>query len=347
MISLNYVKNGVTRENIFTPFLAYTESCTDAFSVDVPVVQNPNRERILLEYEISGVKTPEYEAFMESENKGFFEKIGDKIIELFKKFVDMIDNAIEKIKGYSFKSKDYTQKMEVLIKKHPELKDEIIMACNKGALDLNDMKSIKEMDAAFDEVMKMAKNSSVDANSLKGKMDAAIKKFKENDEKKWTIVKVAGATSATISAIVACRTLKSKIAEADKNLHETKTSIMRQQNEILNYIQEKEKQGTLTPEEKAKMQAILSGNTSRLAEITRSKANMDSFIGKLYGNVSDFLDKHHNEAVSREFKVAEERKGVLDDYKKYQDDKKAAADANNKPKSKPQGGNGGKGKGGK
>ena len=345
MISLNYVKNGVTRENIFTPFLAYTESCTDIFSVDVPEVQNPNRERILLEYEISGVKTPEYEAFMESENKGFFEKIGDKIIELFKKFVDMIDNAIEKIKGYSFKSKDYTQKMEVLIKKHPELKDEIIMACNKGALDLNDMKSIKEMDEAFDEVMKMAKNSSVDANSLKGKMDAAIKKFKSEDNKKWTVVKVAGATSGVITAYLACRTLREKITEADKNLRDTKSSIMRQQNEILNYIQEKEKQGTLTAEEKAKMQAILSGNTSRLAEITRSKANMDSFIGKLYGNVSDFLEKHHNDAVAREFKTAEERKGVLDDYKKYQDEKNKKTD-NNKPNNPKPSGNG-NGKGGK
>lgn len=318
MICLNYVKNGVKREDVFTPFLAYTESCKNIF--DLPDI---SKSVAVLEYELTGEMNAEAKTFLESENKGFFEKIGDAIIGIFQKFINMINNAIDKVKEYSFSSKSYAQKMEILIKEHPDLKDEVIMACNKGALDLNDMKSLNEMNKTFDEVLKMAKKENVDPNTIRGKLTKAIDDFKESDSKKWTVVKVAGATSAVITAYVAARTLKSKIADADKCYRDTKRESERQKQEILDYIKYRESKGDqLTVDEKAAMQAILSCNTSRLAEITRSMNHMDNFVGDLSEKLGSFIEKHHNAKVARDFNRTEGRSDIYHSFNAYRDEQK-------------------------
>ena len=58
--------------------------------------------------------------------KNFFTKIGEQIIAISKKFIELIDKAISKVKDYIFSTKDNEKKLNALIKSHPELAKEKI-----------------------------------------------------------------------------------------------------------------------------------------------------------------------------------------------------------------------------
>ena len=89
---------------------------------------------------------------MEAAQKSLLEKIGDAVIAIFKQFEKLIDNICDTIKNFAIKKKTDVQKMEMMLDRHPEFKDEVVCAFNKGAMDLSDVKSLKELDKAFDDI---------------------------------------------------------------------------------------------------------------------------------------------------------------------------------------------------
>lgn len=200
MISIGYVNNTLTpMTDAF--FKEYTAEINDLYDdinftcCEMALVE----ERVDIEQEITGSVNDTLMLEYEEKKKNFFHKIGEAIITIFEKVRAAIQSAIDKVKEIAFGSKSDLQKLDALIKKHPELKDEVVCAFNSGALDMKDIKSLKELDAAFEEVMRMSKEKDIDPNTLKGKWEKAKKKFQE-DEKTWNVSKIANVTKTVLTA---------------------------------------------------------------------------------------------------------------------------------------------------
>lgn len=200
MISIGYVNNTLTPMTDML-FREYSDEIngiydnTDSICYEMSLLE----ERVNIEQEITGSVDETLMLEYEEKKKNFFQKIGEAIITIFEKVRAAIQSAIDKVKEIAFGSKSDLQKLDTLIKKHPELKDEVVCAFNSGALDMRDIKSLKELDSAFEEVMRMSKEKDIDPNTLKGKWEKAKKKFQE-DEKTWNVSKIANVTKTVLTA---------------------------------------------------------------------------------------------------------------------------------------------------
>lgn len=200
MISIGYVNNTLTpmTDMLFREYVAemnVINSDIDFICYDMTMFE----ERVNIEQEITGSVNDTLMLEYEEKKKNFFQKIGEAIITIFEKVRAAIQSAIDKVKEIAFGSKSDLQKLDTLIKKHPELKDEVVCAFNSGALDMKDIKSLKELDTAFEEVMRMSKEKDIDPSTLKGKWEKAKKKFQE-DEKTWNVSKIANVTKTVLTA---------------------------------------------------------------------------------------------------------------------------------------------------
>ena len=137
----------------------------------------------------------------EKAKKNFFEKLGAQIVAMFKKFIELIDRAINKVKDFIFSTRDNEKKLNALIKKHPELaKEKIQIMCSEGALDFSEMKSLAQLDKEFDAIIKMSEKADVDPNTIKGKWEKAKEKWLNSEDGKLVKAgKVAGGVAAVIS----------------------------------------------------------------------------------------------------------------------------------------------------
>ena len=172
-------------------------------------------EDYMFESQMFGSLNEEKTLFLESEKDSVFKKIGEKTIEIFKKFKEFATKAISKIKEIGFSSKSDVAKLQKLIKEHPELKDEVICAYKQGDLNVADAKTLKELDAAFDEIVKLSKQKDVKPDTLRGKVEAMKKKFKNIDQS--TVIKAAAATTTVITAATAVIKLRKMILDSQKD----------------------------------------------------------------------------------------------------------------------------------
>lgn len=221
MISIGYVNNTLTPMTDML-FREYSDEINDIYDSTNNICYEMSllEERVNIEQEITGSVDDTLVLEYEEKKKNFFQKIGEAIITIFEKIRTAIQSAIDKIKEIAFGSKSDLQKLDTLIKKHPELKNEAICAFNSGALDMKDIKSLKELDAAFEEIIRMSKEKDIDPNTLKGKWEKAKKKFNE-DEKTWKIVKVGAAATTVITAIKAVVTFNGVLRKNRDMLQES------------------------------------------------------------------------------------------------------------------------------
>ena len=122
---------------------------------------------------------------------GFISKLGQAIIDLFKKFMAAADNIITDIKG---RISGDTKKIEYLCKKDPTIADKIRGMAQRGEITLKDAKDFKDLDKLYEDLMK----STEDPNTLKSRWRKGVEKL---ENKKGVLFAVA-AGAAAIGAIV-------------------------------------------------------------------------------------------------------------------------------------------------
>lgn len=247
---------------------------------------------IYMESEIMGSIDNEKLVVMEAEKSNVFEKLGNLIIKAFEKLNELIQNVLDKIKEYFSKGKTETDKIESLIKKHPQLKDEIIVAWKQGDLKVADAKSLKEMDVAFDEIIKMAKDKDVDPNTLQGKINAFKKKFEHIDES--STVKFARSVDTVINAATAVVGFAFIFSTCRKNILETKERNARYKEGLLDAYEGLRSYemglylgGTLTKAQQLKNLELFS--TGRFTEMVR---NDQGRIDKCNKSIASFINKY-------------------------------------------------------
>ena len=295
MISIGYVNNTLTPMTDML-FREYSDEINDIYDNTNNICYEMSllEERVNIEQEITGSVDDTLVLEYEEKKKNFFQKIGEAIITIFEKIRTAIQSAIDKIKEIAFGSKSDLQKLDTLIKKHPELKNEAICAFNSGALDMKDIKSLKELDAAFEEIIRMSKEKDIDPNTLKGKWEKAKKKFNE-DEKTWKIVKVGAAATTVITAIKAVATFNGALRRNRDELQESNAKNRELEAELEKRLRD---EGAI----KAADPSTGKGGTGRwtaLLQITRERngyhdaARMQNLtlIEKIQNGIAKFLDK--------------------------------------------------------
>lgn len=295
-------------------------------------------KRIMFESELLGSA----ETYLtEAEQKNIFTKIGEAIMAVGKMFVEAINKIIEKIKSLGFKSKTDSEKLEELIKRNPSYANEIKVAFDKGALDLKDIKSLKELNDAWDEIYKMSKRADVDPKSLRGRWNKAMDKF-DKDSKTWKVVKVASATTAVISAALAIKTFIPKCKETAQNANEVARKGMEEERQLLKLL------------ENAKPESADYGKLRLLLDIHRMKQNKTvqvynnrySILQSLQNRVALVIDKFSkmgakeykdnleaNHKRLKEKEANDRKKLMLDEEAKERAKQKVRDESNNKPVS--------------
>ena len=164
-----------------------------------------------------------------STKTNIFAKIGNAIIELFKKFGNWLKSFTGRVKKIDFENKSNTQKLEALIKKHPDLKNQILE--NMPNLNLNNIKSLSELEKEFDALM--AYSDRLNESEFKRKsrqlMDKYDKKFENFNNRASTAIKVGASVAGLI-------TITAGIKKAVNEVNETNAKDRQACNQIVKSI---------------------------------------------------------------------------------------------------------------
>lgn len=246
MISVSFINNEPERLIASDPFMVLERAMiTMSNEIDEAISGFCSEyDQYTIESEIMGEIDNDKLVYMESKKTNIFEKIGNAVISIFKKVQEIVVKFIDNIKNIGFKNKSNEEKMKSLLEyykknepeKYKDIKDEVIVAIQSGDLNPVDMKSIKEMSEAYDELVKLAKQKNIKPDTLRGKFEEMKKKFDNIDQSKT--VKVAKAATAVITAITAIVAFKSKILDSKKSTIEYEKKLAEKNEATIKAIRE-------------------------------------------------------------------------------------------------------------
>lgn len=302
MISLSFINNDNEILLASDPFLSL-ERAMEKMSEEVDNIisgfLNINEE-YMIESEIMGEIDHEKTVYLEAEKTNVFEKIGNVVISIFKKFQDLVKKVIDSIKNIGFKSKSNEEKMEKLLseykknapEKYKTIKDDVVVAFQSGELDPTDMKSIKEMSQAYDELVKLAKQKDVKPDTLRGKFEAMKKKFDDIDSSK--VVKGAKATKTIITAIIAIATFRSEIIKSRKNILDCEKRFAEDNDEIIKTIKflETIEDGKYVSDSLTKAQILKNAHLYRRGYYTKLISKENGKIEKFNKGITSWIARH-------------------------------------------------------
>ena len=125
-------------------------------------------EEYKFESSMTGIEDEDELLTLEAEGDNVFKKIGNGVMNLIKKLIDMIQGFIDKLRNRGFANKSDMDKIEVMCKKHPELKEQVI--AHASDFDFSQIRNIADMEENYNKIMKMSDTS---------KKTQAIDKFKK------------------------------------------------------------------------------------------------------------------------------------------------------------------------
>ena len=315
MINTEFVNNSVEFDtsDILPEFNSFMETCDkdiNSMFTEFDLLH----EKVTLESTIIGTIPENMQIMYEDGKKNIFTRVGEMLVKFFKELEKLIDKIIDKIQEFTFKKKTDMQKLEVLMKKHPELKDEAIGAFKTGILDLSDIKSLKELDDAFNEILKMSKKKDVDPKSLKARWEKATEKF----QKEGTLVSAAKKTTAVIAASVAVATFIPNCTKAIKELKEYRAK----ENEKLAEAMSVVEQYKINGQDPTVLQLILQAKRYKDQKFSELVSEYSSVWTKMTNALAGLFNK-----TKVGEKVADKVKYNLDKVAEVAKEKKEAAEA--------------------
>lgn len=280
-------------EKAITTFL---ESC-DSFFIESDIMGEDMSEDKVLAFEAA--------------NENIFAKIGNSIIEITKKFIEFVNDIIDKLKNLSFNRKKDFEKVELLCKEHPEYKEKIMKAFEDGDLTIANVKSFNDLEDAFDELCKMAKKKDIKPGSLEDKWEKAKSKFEKAD--KMTIVKVAGAVATVMGAIAAV----DRFAKTRKDNAKSRQDKVEKALDDMRFLKSREpvKYQALYNDEMGKFHIIVNAhryiNGKESAALDQSNKAIDKVTNKILTFVDNATSKEAKKAFHDELKLKDDIASTL------------------------------------
>lgn len=238
---------------------------------------------------------------LESEGKNIFAKIGDKIIKLWETVISFISSCIDKIKDKIFESKSDLDKLEIMCKKHPSLKEEIINAYNDNKLNVSSMKSLAELEKTYDEIVKMSKNAEVKPGSMQDKWNKAVKAF-EKAEKSGPFV-IAGTIVSGMSLYKAISSFKGDCLKIKNNLNDYKKKANEHKDDMYKIIEEmKGIEGVEYVNDKmGRLQVLYRANKYMSGEYSAAAGKSAKSVDKITDTFYSILDKFEGKKKRKQF----------------------------------------------
>lgn len=202
---------------------SFMESCDN--EIDTMFAEfNMMHEKVMLESEIMDSVPEDMMMVYEAGKSNIFTKIGEFVIKIFTKIKEFIDKGIAKLKEITFKSKSDMQKIDIFLKKNPHLKNEEIDifkdAVSKGAINFDNIKNVKDVSIAFNELIELSKKKDIDPKSFRGRVEKFKEKLKNLD--KSTVVVGVSAIGTVGGAILYIKKFMPDMVRATNTLNEQK-----------------------------------------------------------------------------------------------------------------------------
>lgn len=217
MVDISFVRDEISLPVAeYYEFQQYLETCCEDID-NMYLGYSSKCEALMIEQEVLGeFEDPKKIEYIEEAVSDMVKAVGNKIIAIFNKVKEFLSNLKDKFSSIFIKRESDVKKLDRIVKAHPELKDEILM--HGKDLELRDYQSLKDLNRAFEEILKMSEKDKVDPKSLKGRWEKAKQKF---ESKSNMIVLVSG----TLSAALVIATYRSKIKEAKNRLGNAEMSM--------------------------------------------------------------------------------------------------------------------------
>ena len=337
MVDINYINNGFSDSEFTNPY--YTlEKAFNKFEIEYHTLLEEaalQNDMDSLEFDITGIMTEANKEKKKSNNETVLGKIGRMVRTLIKRILDFCDTCVQKIKDVVFSCKSNEKKMNRLVREHPELsKEKIQVLCDEGGLDFSDFKSFADMDKAFYNLLKLAKDDSVGSDTFKGKCE----RFKETVGRERTTLQTAAKVATATTTLIGVGTAISKAKTASKEAHassvELKHQIIKEQHEI--YTELNALKGHDDVEKEGKFRLLLDMWYLKNGYKSKVVANNVSKVTKLSKSIAGALDKIVGSSLGRfvggdvhgNFK--NDMKQNFKDTKKYYKDKEKKVVGGNK-----------------
>lgn len=205
MISIDFVNDTIHDIECKSLLESYEELENKRFDEIDTIFSNFNsyEDRMVVEYDITDYIEPELITLYESERDNIFKKIGDVIIKIFNDFIHFIESIVDKIRIHIASRKVDIQTLDKAIKDQPDLKNQIIMSSETGALNIDNCKNLPELDKSFSEIIRMIDNDNIDESTMKGKWEKALAEFDKKNERDLRSMKAANIIKTTTGAVAA------------------------------------------------------------------------------------------------------------------------------------------------
>ena len=176
----------------------YEESVNEINAITNPITIATMRREQEME---RGIYTESGDDLYMESVKSAVTALGDKIIELLQRLKDFITGIPDKIKNASWNKADVDKKMDMIKKDDPKRYEAMKVYVDKGMLDFNTFKSMKDFYAGFDDLMDELEKKDADEKTLRGKFEKFKKSLVKNKDAIATTAAVLGlvATGTTIA----------------------------------------------------------------------------------------------------------------------------------------------------
>ena len=181
---------------------------------------------IALEFELEEKKffnenVDEFMSYMESEEKNIFEKIGNKIMELGKAFIETVDKILKTVKEKLFGVKKLTndEKYMKMMQDDPEFALKFKEAIAGGNLKMNDFKDINTLIEEANKIGNDYLSGKIDDKKYKEKMD---KKLEEHANRAKNITTILGVATAAVTAATHISKVANGLTDCSRNAMESR-----------------------------------------------------------------------------------------------------------------------------
>lgn len=307
MISVAFINNGYEPLLASDPFLSFDKMVLEMSTEIDDMIESylSVYDKYMTESAIMGELDEEKSVYLEAERTNIFDKIGNAVIALFKKVQEIIKNIIDSLKNIGFKNKENTEKMQELLdnykkndpEKYKAVKNDIIAKFNSGEFDPTFAKNVKEMDEAYREIIKLAKQKDVKPDSLRAKIDAMKKKFDDIDKPVKT-------TATIITVAVGIATFKSKVLDARKSTTAYEKNLAEENEEFLKALKELSEQegGAYTDQALSKAQLIKNVRNWKIGKTEKLVRREQGIINTLQQGILGWIDSHTGNKISNKIK---------------------------------------------
>ena len=241
---------------------------------------------------------------VDNARKGFFAKIGQKVMYLIEKFRDFVEDIILKIKGIFDKNEREANNAKKVLKEHPEMAKQMMAAIECPDMSMKDVQQFNSECMALMAAYKKSKD--MDEETFKSKFQSILDKFTDHEKQtKNTINTIVDALKYFAVATAAVLGAKKALSDINKVADDFKKDVERQ----TIY------QGSKASAVFAALNQMIGVNTKALNERTTLQERIGGLISKFNASVGK---KITDKAEAKKDKV----KQNIDNYEAEQEKKK-------------------------